>query len=122
MTLSFDLYIDTIECLSEHGYAAFKVIETYNTWYEFTLIGNKVLVSYAQEMAISNDFFVFENQKQFFYPKWKNIEILFDSLKVEVISKSNLYISDLTMLNIHLVETNLIKTFIERLQIIEKKY
>ena len=52
----------------------------------------------------------------------KNIEILFDSLKVEVISKSNLYIGDLTMLNIHLVETNLIKTFIERLQIIEKKY
>lgn len=122
MTLSFDLYIDTIECLSEHGYAAFKVIETYNTWYEFRLIGNKVLISYAQEMVIPNNFFVLQNQKQFFYPKWKNIEILFDSLKFEVISKANLYISDLRMLNIHLVETNLIKTFINRLEFIEKKY
>ncbi|WHH58414.1 hypothetical protein [Petroclostridium sp. X23] len=119
LTLWFDLLIDTIIQLEKSKYAALKIIETFDSWIEFTLIDNKLNISFAKlKDELSNDYIIGEPKYSFVYPEWRNVEISFNSFKQEVKDKAKGYLNIIRELNPQLLNSRIISKLAERIKLV----
>lgn len=121
LTLWFSLLLETIEQLHQNGYIALKVIETNETWLEFRIEDQFLVVSLArQKVNLSNEYLITEDRLYFTYPNWKDVRITYEDFENEVRNKTLQYIAKLRDINKNLVETRVIRRLFSQLNSICK--
>lgn len=120
ITLWFDLLIEVISILKEKSrYVALKEIECFDSWIEFILDDDILIVSFARYSENNNDSFIITTKKDGFkYPTWKGENISFSEFKDKVKIKANEYLSEIERINPSLLNTKIISKLVKQLQLI----
>lgn len=111
----FELFMSVLENLNNSDYVAFREMGTLDVWYEFQRQDNEIHVNRAQGV-IDNDYMIFEHRKDFVYPKWRDVKILFNEFSQEVLKKANDFIANIETINSQLLETDTIKRLIQKIE------
>ncbi len=92
--------------LKKDGYVMIDDIESYNSYIEFKLLGDNVIVSHIISNKLTdgvtscpNSWLVKEPIKQYEYGDFNNLIITYDELKNEVIRASELFLNEIKSIN-----------------------
>lgn len=118
LTNWFERLLNLVLLLRTSDYVAIRDIESYNTWLQFVKThSNVVVVSIIENENKSglNDI-VTSRFDTVTYPDWRDLAVSLEELKQEIITKTEMFIEELQMLNMQLVDSNRIKVLFRLLQ------
>ncbi len=103
----FEMLIKVYLALETSKYVALSDIESFNTWLEFKRTNNQTLEVSIIECDKSNivEAIVTRCFEEYTYSDWKNMSILLEDFKEEILNKSNLYIDEIRNINSKLLES-----------------
>lgn len=104
LTNWFESLLKTCLNIKITNYIAINDIESFNTWIEFKLVSDILIVSIIKADKEEGIFEIrTEPFSNYNYGEWSNIIISFEEFKNEVISKSMQYLKEINRINMHLM-------------------
>ena len=118
ITLWFDILIEVVLLLKNKSrYVALKEIETFDSWIEFILENERLIVSYMKYSEDdSNSFILTKPKEEFAYPSWKEVIISFNEFTHLVKIRAEEYLGEVKEVNSTLMETKEIRKIIGKLK------
>ncbi|MNO58777.1 hypothetical protein D3C76_493480 [compost metagenome] len=111
LTNWFERLIKLVLYLNTNDYVAISDIESYNTWIEFVKKDQNTLkvsiIKNSNKSGLSD--IVMHRFSQYKYSDWRDVTVLMEDFKNELIHKTELYIEQIRRLNEHLIESKRIK-------------
>lgn len=119
LTLWFDLLMDVVVQLKTTKYAALKMIETYDTWLEFTLLDDEMLISLAKFKAgFTNEYLIIERKNCFDYPKWKDVKVSFSEFVDKIEDNVKKYFHEVENINPSLMKSKTMLRVVEKIKLL----
>lgn len=112
LTNWFERLIKLVFYLNKNDYVAISDIESYNTWIEFMKQDQDTLkvsiIENSNKSELSD--IVMHRFSQYEYSDWRDVTVLIEDLKNELIHKTEVYIEQIRRLNKHFIESKRIKS------------
>lgn len=115
LTLWFELFLMVVDALSDSEYAAFREIDSLDTWHVFEKDADVIKVSIAKDYLKNTDYFITEQQERFSYII-KDIKIPYTEFVRETLSKSKMYLAEILKINNELGKTRIFSRLETKIQ------
>ena len=98
--------LDSANTISETNYAAFLIPDTYNTWLEFELVDDLVVLNFAKsEEYATNKTFIYEKNINFSYIESVGTKVKYSIFFNEIIRATNTFFAQLESINPDILKT-----------------